>query len=97
MTDFDTKKISQVLFTVANAFALPFEKNFVPTEAVAFASNNWPLAIGIVVGYLIFITVGSRVMQNMKAFDIRLALAGWNALLCLFSFVGMCKTVQSYI
>jgi hypothetical protein len=73
--------------------ATPFEINFVPTKFVDFASNNWWVAIGMVTAYLIFITAGSKFMKDVKAFDIRLPLAGWNALLCLFSFIGMCRTM----
>jgi hypothetical protein len=93
MADVLTKKVSQILMQVHQATALPFEVKFVAAPFIDFAKNNWPLAFGIVAAYLIFIVVGSRIMQSMKAFDIRLALAGWNAFLCIFSFIGMCKTM----
>ena len=75
--------------------ALPIESNFSPTATVNFAANNWPLAIGIVLAYVTFITAGSYIMaKQTKPFDLRLPLAGWNALLCVFSFTGMLKTVR---
>jgi len=74
-------------------FATEFEQNFDPKEYIEFAANNWPLAIGLVAAYMIFITAGSKVMDSMKAFDLRLALAGWNLFLCVFSSIGMMKTM----
>jgi len=91
------KKVCDMLYQSSQVTALPFEKAFVAQPAVDFARNNWPLAFGIVIAYLFFITVGSRIMQSMKAFDLRLALAGWNAFLCIFSFIGMCKTMPYLI
>jgi hypothetical protein len=82
--------------TSSNFLALPFERNFMPTATVNFANNNWPLVIGIVIGYVAFITVGTMVMaKQAKPFDLRLPLAAWNAFLCVFSFIGMLKTVRS--
>jgi hypothetical protein len=74
-------------------FATEYEKSFRPEVFIQFAANNWSLAIGLVVGYLVFITAGSKVMSGMKPFDLRLTLAGWNLFLCVFSFVGMIKTM----
>jgi hypothetical protein len=85
--------LSHNLMTSSNLLALPFERSFTPYTTVNFASNNWPLVIGIVVAYVTFITLGSMVMDKVKPFDLRLPLAGWNALLCVFSFVGMLKTM----
>lgn len=80
---------------IPNFIALPVERNFTPTLTVKFAADNWPIAVGIVVAYLLFITAGSMIMAKQeKAFDLRLQLAAWNAFLCVFSFIGMCKTVR---
>jgi hypothetical protein len=87
--------LSSVLMAAPGSIALPIERDFLPTVTIDFAANNWPLAIGIVCAYLSFITVGSLLMSRMeKPFDLRMPLAGWNALLCVFSFTGMCKTVR---
>ena len=95
MTTF-VSNLSQALMSAPNMLALPLERDFVPTVMVNFAANNWPLVIGIVLSYVTFISIGSTLMANkfMKPFDLRLPLAGWNAFLCLFSFIGMCKTVR---
>jgi len=87
--------LSENLMASSKLIALPIETDFLPTATVDFAANNWPLAIGIVLAYVAFITVGSMVMDKQaKPFDLRLPLAGWNALLCVFSFIGMLKTVS---
>ncbi len=97
MADIVTKRVADILLKSSSFAALPFEVNFNPLVMTTFAKDNWPLVIGIVVGYLIFITVGSRIMQNSKAYNLRLQLAGWNAFLCIFSFIGMCKTVSLFL
>lgn len=87
--------LSQNLMTSSQLLATPFERTFHPSTTVQFAANNWPLAIGIVTAYVAFITLGSMAMSKMeKPFDLRLPLAAWNALLCVFSFIGMLKTVR---
>jgi hypothetical protein len=87
--------LSKNLMASSHLLALPIESNFHPQTTVSFAANNWPLVIGIVSAYVVFITLGSMVMAKMeKPFDLRLSLAGWNAFLCVFSFVGMVKTVR---
>jgi hypothetical protein len=87
--------LSKNLMASSHLLALPIESNFHPETTVSFAANNWPLVIGIVSAYVVFITLGSMVMAKMeKPFDLRLSLAGWNAFLCVFSFVGMVKTVR---
>ena len=89
------QSLSSALMAAPSFLALPVEREFVPTAMVNFAANNWPLVISIVVFYMAFISIGRVVMSNnfVKPFDLRLPLAGWNAFLCLFSFIGMCKTV----
>lgn len=77
--------------------ASSLELDFVPTVTVIFASDNWPLVIGIVILYLAFISIGTFVMANRKAFDMRLLLAAWNAFLCIFSFIGMYRTMPYLI
>jgi hypothetical protein len=93
MAEIISNYVTSTFFASSKFLATPFERNFVPTKFVDFASNNWWVAIGMVTAYLIFITAGSKFMKDVKAFDIRLPLAGWNALLCLFSFIGMCRTM----
>jgi hypothetical protein len=95
MTDVVTRKFAEFLMGSTQFLALPFEKNFHPAEYTSFAANNWPLCFGLVGAYLAFIYFGRIVMESQKAFDLRLPLAAWNALLCIFSFIGMCRTVST--
>lgn len=88
------QQFADVLMASTHLFELPVEKNFHPAYLTNFAADNYPLCFGIVAGYLIFISAGSIVMNKFKPFDMRLALAAWNAFLCLFSFIGMCRTVR---
>lgn len=89
-----TNALSQALMGFPSLLATPFEQNFKSTSYTSFAANNWPIAISVVIGYLLFITIGSKIMARQeKAFDLTMPLAMWNAFLCLFSFIGMCKTM----
>lgn len=96
MTNLLLNNISNFLFDFTHVLALPIETNFEPASMVRFAQNNWPLAFGLVVAYLLFITLGTRIMKNYKPFDLQFPLAAWNAFLCIFSFLGMCRTVSVY-
>jgi len=73
--------------------AIPAEINFKCEKYIALAANNWPVCITIVLAYLTFAAFGKRIMAPYAAFDMQMPLAYWNGLLCLFSFIGMCRTV----
>lgn len=88
-----TQQIADVLSSSTKVLATPYELAFNPNPAIEFASNNWPLAFGLVAGYLLFIFGVQHIMKDRKPFDLRLPLAAWNALLCIFSFIGMARTV----
>ena len=96
MSDIMSQKFGEMLIYMSNALALPFEKNFHPLPAVNFAGDNWWLCFTLVAAYLVFIFGGKMVMENYKPFDLRLPLAAWNAFLCIFSFIGMCRTVSTF-
>jgi elongation of very long chain fatty acids protein 6 len=86
--------MAEILYAIPHVLATPIEKNFTPEVTVNFAKNNWSVAFGCVVGYLLFITVGAKIMEKVeKPFNLRFQLACWNAFLCTFSFIGMVKTV----
>jgi len=97
MTDVFTQKFGEFLIYFSEAIALPFERNFKPDSFTSFAGNNWWLCFSLVGAYLVFIFSGRKIMENYKPFDLRLQLAGWNALLCIFSFIGMCRTLPHLI
>jgi hypothetical protein len=85
----------EFLMSAPSALALPIEKEFDPAFLINWSANNYPLVFGLVAAYLVFISAGSLIMDKYKPFDLRLSLAAWNAFLCVFSFIGMCKTVSS--
>ncbi|RYH12714.1 hypothetical protein EON65_37480 [archaeon] len=97
MTAFADQQMSKFLYATSNFLALPFETSFRSHKTVNFTANNWPMCIGFVIGYMVFIFGAQHIMKDRKPFDLRLALAGWNAFLCVFSFIGMCRTVSANI
>ncbi|KAJ1437269.1 putative elongation of very long chain fatty acids protein [Ochromonadaceae sp. CCMP2298] len=70
-----------------------YEQNFNPLPAVAFAANNWLVPIAIVTAYILFVFIVPSIMATRKPFDLEKPLAAWNGLLCVFSTIGLCKTV----
>ena len=71
------------------------ERDFKAAPAVKFAGENWPLAIAVVIIYLMGIQIGTRFMAKCeKPFDLKYLLAFWNLFLCVFSFIGMVNTVS---
>lgn len=94
VVDRNTRRLADLLTWSSELLATPFERKFSPIPFTDFAREHWELPVGAVVLYLIFCFGGKRVMDNFNAFDLRLPLAGWNAFLCCFSFLGMCRTVR---
>lgn len=90
----NTDHVANFLKAIPSFLALPFERQFTPGAYTRWTSENWPLVLSFVAAYLLLITVGAKVMESRPAFDLRMPLAGWNAFLCLFSFIGMCRTVS---
>lgn len=129
--ELNTTIVSEFLYSSTSFLALPFEKSFSPEAYTAFAHNNYPICVSILIVYYLFFTYGKKYMDNgtifsvatntsgainaastattsvnditnappvVKAkgiapFDLKYQLAIWNAFLCLFSFLGMCRTV----
>jgi hypothetical protein len=89
------QEFASLLYSASNFLALPFESGFKSLNFVGFAKSNVTLPVGLICAYLLFCSVGSKVMASQKPFDLRIPLAIWNALLCTFSFVGMCRTVST--
>jgi hypothetical protein len=85
--------LAKVFFGIANAFTLPVERNFDFFTVWTWVHTHPEVPIVSVIVYMLFCYFGQKVMANMKPFDLRYPLAAWNALLSLFSFIGMCRTV----
>jgi len=88
-----SSQLADALFRASSFMATPFEKNFDFHNAVAFAGNHPFLPLVLVSLYMAFCYFGSKIMKDRQPFDLRIALAVWNAFLCTFSFLGLCRTV----
>ena len=89
-----TQKVANILRNASKFLAFPIENDFDPTYSVNFTATYWPIVISIVFTYLSVIFFGSKIMQKYAPFNLRLPLAAWNGFLCLFSFIGMLRTVN---
>jgi elongation of very long chain fatty acids protein 6 len=87
-------RTAEILFQFPLTTSFKFERDFHHHDAVAFARNNWPLAIGISAAYLFAIFYGRHLMKQQEPFELRVPLAMWNAFLSVFSFIGMCRTMS---
>ena len=96
-TDLSNIHLSKFLYGCANVFSLPMERNFTPQATVEWASNNWAVVVSIIVIYMTLIFGGRKLMENQKPFVLQMPLAAWNGFLCVFSFIGMCRTVSYLI
>lgn len=92
--DRQTQLLADLLVWSSEFASTGFEKAFHPEKTVSFAANNHAIPIVMVSLYMAFCYFGQKIMANRPAFNLRLPLAGWNAFLCLFSFLGMCRTVR---
>lgn len=92
-----TEDISSFLYATSNFLALPLEKRFNPEPFVEWAASHWNFVFGLCIAYLLTIFGGRHLMKCRESFDLQLPLAAWNGLLCVFSFIGMCRTVPTLI
>ncbi|GMR44872.1 hypothetical protein PMAYCL1PPCAC_15067, partial [Pristionchus mayeri] len=62
--------------------------------------TNQPIAIGILISYLLMIQFGPKIMESRKAFDLQRALAMWNMALFAYSALSLYllipEVVQTY-
>lgn len=84
------------IYHMMDAYSFEIERNFKALPAITWAKQNWQLSIAIVIIYLMGIKIGTANVARMKQpFDLKYPLAAWNAFLCVFSFIGMVKTVST--
>jgi hypothetical protein len=86
-------QIANLLFKSCDILSTNFEKQFDPRVSVKFASEYYIIPTVFLTAYVLFCYFGTKVMKTKPAFDLKFPLAMWNLFLCLFSFVGMCRTV----
>jgi len=89
------KHISNNLKLFPLLTSIQYERDYNWIPYTNYAKNNYHIVFGLVIGYLLFIMFGTTIMarRDTKPYDLRLLLALWNAILSIFSFIGMCKTV----
>ncbi len=78
-------------------FTSEYEKNFDSRKSVKFASENIKLPFLIVGLYLILTIQGIKFMKNRQPINLTNYLAIWNALLCIFSFIGSVRTIPELL
>lgn len=91
--EIDNKEIGQFFARMSTFGLFDFERNFDPTEYLAFANNNYQIPVIAVIVYLSFCFGVRRLLEGSTAFSLQMPLAVWNAMLSGFSFLGMCRTV----
>jgi len=72
------------------------EANYDVLPIQTFVHDHWEVPVICVVVYLAGIFFGTKFMDKVEyknIWDTRMVLAGWNALLCTFSFMGALRTV----
>jgi hypothetical protein len=75
----------------------PFEINYETHHGVNFTAEHWVLPIVIVTVYMAAVYFGQKYMATRQRMDLRYKLAGWNAFLCIFSFIGALRTVPDLL
>jgi hypothetical protein len=89
----ENHRIASLLKASTTFLSTPFEQAFHGQKWVEATAAHPEIPIGCVAAYLLFCYFGRKYMEDKKAFNLRMPLALWNASLCLFSFIGMCRTV----
>lgn len=84
---------ADLLLYAGEFLATPLEYNFVNKATVNFARTYWQIPLVLTAFYAAFCYFGTKVMVNHKAVNCKSALALWNCFLCLFSFLGMWRTL----
>jgi elongation of very long chain fatty acids protein 6 len=85
--------VAAQLFAFSDLFATDYERAFTHHFMHAWVRDNYLVFWGAVVIYLLFCLLGTQLMKSSERFDLRYPLAFWNALLSVFSFIGMLRTV----
>ena len=83
--------------TLNKYFTTPYEKNFDSQAAVNFANDNIRLPFLIVTVYLILVSQGIKYMEYKNPYNLKNPLIFWNAILCMFSFIGSIRTTPELL
>ena len=91
--EIEPEKLGKFLLSLSEFGVTEFEKNFDPEPYLHFASVNYQIPCTAIVLYLTFCFGVRELMKDKDPYGLELLLAGWNAFLSTFSFLGMCRTV----
>lgn len=92
----DKEQLSTILYSTSTFLSLPFETQYISGPWQEFSKRNVILPVLLVVFYLCFVGVGGTLMTTQQPYNLTMPLAIWNAILCAFCFVGMCRTVSIF-
>lgn len=86
--------VYQILYSISSFPHIKATDSFESKQFRDFCANNWQIPIISVVLYLLLIIIGPKVMaQRGNGYELKIPLVMWNAFLCVFSFIGMWKTM----
>lgn len=91
-----SQQLANLLYSSCYFLATPFEVNFskeVGETIQSWVATNYVIPFSMVSIYMLMIYFGPMYMKTRQAYDLRIPLSLWNAFLCIFSFIGMCRTV----
>ncbi len=93
MAEIDQERLGQFLYGVAEFGTFAFEREFNPEKYLKFADDNYQIPVIALIIYLTFCFGTRWYLEGKEAYNLRMPLAMWNALLSSFSFMGMFRTV----
>jgi len=83
-------------FPAVEKFYFDWEKNYHGDKIFYWIQDHPEVPVISVILYILMITLGPKMMENRKAFDLRFPLAYWNLFLSVFSFCGMIRCVPQF-
>ncbi|KAI1287960.1 Elongation of very long chain fatty acids protein 6 [Halotydeus destructor] len=78
-------------------YTFPFEDSFDVQQARTWFNANWTMCFKFSIGYIIFVFLAKKFMENKKAYDLRVALILWSSGLSLFSLYGAARVVPELL
>ena len=84
---------SRLYLQLSQLAAFNAEYNYVNSELIPWLLVNYDIPVLVVVIYLIVCLVGTKSMRFYRPLEIDFINILWNAMFCVFSFLGMCRTV----
>lgn len=90
-------QIADYLENISELWLTDTERNFQAYSAMKFGEDNWHVPLIAVICYLSMCFIGTKIMTTSKAYELKIPLAVWNLLLCIFSTLGMIRFVPYFL